>query len=257
MTKREGNLLGDAALRSMTWAFVGVIFGTLLVVMSGLIDSLQLGVPTVMPATALAAVVGVLFYGGMELAVLASAASLIASAGFILLTPGLNAPLSVVAVASLAGVIVGAYYGHTSKDAHVRRTGLKFLCGLAAGLAAAGVLLVIRKFAGSMPLYLEAGILCAGTGGFYVSLLPLLSRRIAWNLPVIANGILAGGFVAGFFGLCVWLAAGEIISQVSGETAQLLDAIHRDLPMAAAGAAVGAAIGGFIDSLLELDWQDI
>ena len=56
MTKRDGNLLGDAMLRSMTWAFVGVIFGTILVVLSGLIDSLEFAVPTVLPATAFAAV---------------------------------------------------------------------------------------------------------------------------------------------------------------------------------------------------------
>lgn len=257
MTEREGNIFADAILRSMIWAFVGLIFGTILTVFSDLIGSLHLAVPTVIPATAMAAIVGVLFYGSMELAVLASIASLIASFGFIMLSPGPNGPLSVAIVAVLSGVIVGAFYGRQSHDEHVKRTSTKFLTGLISGIVAAGFYLTLKHFVGPMPLYWEAGLLCAMTGGIYVNLLPLLGKHLGHNLPATFNGILAGGCVAGFFGICVWLATGDLVTQISGAAAQAADRVLADLLPAAGGAAVGAAIGGFLGGLLGLDWEDV
>ncbi len=245
-------------MRGIIWGFIGILFGSLFVILLNLSKSISGPIPPLIIAGTLSAGVGALIYGSMRLAVLVAAFCAPLSVMILVASHQATNPFFMVVATGSLGAVVGAFYGAFARSSRVYRADAKALAGLTAGLLVSGGYAVMTLLLGiSLPISLQVALLCPLTGLLYTWLVVPFIPRFENLLPPIGDGALAGFGAALFIGFSMWLVAGHIDIQVTAGYTATVDAILLQLPGAAIGGMLGAFLGGFVGGLAGMGWQDL
>lgn len=247
----------EAFLRSVIWAFIGVLYGTLFVFFSELAEEWNFPINPYVFSGVLAGSIGALIYSSVRLAVLlAVILSPICILVFIFSEDSVL-PAELFKVVAPAGTIIGALYGLLSTTSRVNRAGAKMLSGFSAGFLPALVYLILSEYLKGVPLGIIVGVMCIVTGWLYVLFVPTFIRFHENLLPSFGAGALVGTSVAIFLVVCVFLMINSINSGHEAQPLPLLLHMYEFLPQSVTGGLLGGAFAGFISGLFLTEWQDL
>ena len=151
--------LEQTVLRGAVWAFIGVFFGFIFVVLMAYLQGFATPSFQLLGATAGAAGLTALFYGSMRLTVMVANFTFIA---MVFYTWG-NAQLTLeplIYIGAIVGLVVGAVYGAKDKRSRVFCAEAKIVAGVFSGILAS-VLGLLAGFLFDGPLLPWAGIIVA------------------------------------------------------------------------------------------------
>ena len=247
----------EALVRSVIWAFIGLLYGMLFIFFSELCREWELPVQPYFFSTVLAGTIGALIYSSMRLAVLLAA---IISPVCILIFTFADTPVmpgQLFLIVGPAGAVIGALYGMFVTSSRVYRADAKMLTGFAAGFLAALGYLVFARFLDELSLGLLVGIMCIVTGWTYVLFVPTFIRYHDNLLPPFGDGALVGTGVAIFLGVCFFIMTTSISTAPEMEMLHLIQRIDASLLQAMIGGLIGGAFSGLLSGLFLTKWQDL
>jgi hypothetical protein len=254
----------EALIRGSVWAFIGMLFGSLYAFGMVFVEPAS-PLPAGFLSGTLAAALCALIYGSMRLAMIVASA---ASAMCALLFVGLQGAVPLALLGGLVlpvGALIGALYGALMRPtsrfgsdvSRVFRADAKAAAGLAAGAAAACMVLLLQGVSGPLAPSLGVALLVAASGFLYVHLVPGCVARWSGMLPPAGDGALVGLATAGFVtSLMLALVSGSE-PRLVGELAGPLAEVRRLLPDALTGGLVGGGAAGVVGGLLLTRWQDL
>ncbi len=235
----------EAIALGVVWAVVGCIYSTILLAMLAFFQRHDVGTYSIGLATALAGMVGALFYGSVRLAFLASLAALIAAFGYLYFIPVLEVTAeNILLVSALAGVIVGGHYGHLIRESRVCRAPSKALTGLYAGFVAGLPLVVLDAWLGPVGVGPAAVLATALTGVLYIFNVRRMAALMQLPVSAVFSGALVGGGVAAMVGIAVWAFIGSFDSTLTGAATPAVRFAWANWPAAAAGGAGAGFVAG-------------
>jgi len=250
-------LLEQTALRGAIWAFVGVVFGFVFVVLTEYLQGVVPPVVQLFAATAGAAALTSLFYGSMRLSVMVANFTFIA---MVVYTWG-NSELTLeplISVGAVVGLTVGATYGWLDKKSRVFCADAKIVAGLFAGLLASGLVFLLRLFV-EMPYPWVAMFIAPAATVIYVSSAYWFVDRCHGFLPPVGGGALVGLGVGSMTGLLFMIMAATL------DPASLGMAFHQsfvervqDVWANTVGSAAGVCFAvGVLRSLCKVPWYNL
>lgn len=250
------SLFEEVLLRGVIWAMVGVIFGTLFVVLA---EVIYLYLPTaygLLAAIVAAAALTSLFYGSMRLAVMVANFTFVAT----LVYTWQGAPYlglePLVFVGAGIGLAVGVAYGLHDNRSRVYCADAKIVAGAFAG-SLGGLLAVIGflLFDGVSYTWLAMGVAPVALL-IYVSTAGWFIKRCHHLLPAAGDGAVVGLGVGTITGLVFLIMAATLDPQLLG-TAELTRYVARveEVWMATvAGCALACFPIGAARTLLRVPW---
>ena len=247
----------EALVRSVIWAFIGVLYGMLFVFFSEFAEQWKLPVHPYFFSGVLAGTIGALIYSSMRLAVLLAILISPVCILIFVFSGGHVYPAELFMIVTPIGAIIGAFYGLFSANSRVYRADAKMLTGFSAGFLAALGYLMLSAYLKDFPVGIIAGVMCIVTGWLYVLFVPTFIRLCDNLLPPLGDGALVGASVAVFLVVCFVLMINSINTDPEVQTLPLLRHIYELLPQAVTGGMFGAAFAGFISGLLLKEWQDL
>lgn len=245
----------DLLLRAAVWAFVGVIFGFVFVVMNELFVGIESRALRFAATTGAAGAAGSLLYSSMRLAVIVAAAAFVAIIGYLLAVPQAVSAL-VLLVGAGTGAVVGAIYGWNGTESGIRRADAKILAGGAAGLVAS-LLAILASLIVPFSYFWFAAVLCPATGLLYVSWVRWFVERFGNLLPPAGDGGLVGAGMGVLVGVLFLVMAGSLDNPLVHPFQAVVAGILDGLRPALAGAALGAFLAAAGRSFAGARWLDL
>jgi len=250
--------LEQTALRGAVWAFVGVVFGFLFVVLTALLEGFVSSPILLFAATVGAAGLTALFYGSLRLAVMVANFTFIA---MVFYTWG-NAQLTLeplIYIGGIVGLLIGTVYGAKDKKSRIFCAEAKVVAGLFSGVLAA-VLGYLPGLVFDAPAHLWAAMIGAPVSILiYVSSAHWFVDRCHRLLPPVVNGGLVGMGVGATTGLLFMIMAGTLdpnLLDMPHHFAQI-ERIESMWLSAASAAAAACFLVGVMRSLLGVRWYNL
>ena len=247
----------EAFIRSVIWAFIGLLYGMLFIFFAELADVCDLPVDPYFFSGVLAGAIGALIYSSMRLAVLLAAVISPVCMLYLVLSDAVVQPAELLLVVAPVGAIIGALYGYFSTSSRVYRADAKILTGFSAGFIVSLGYLVLSGQAADLPVGVLIGVMCPLTGFLYVLFVPTFIRFRDNLLPPMGDGALAGTGVAVFLTLCFYMMISSINPGTGDAVPHLIRQLDTLLPQAMVGGLIGGGIAGLISGLLLTHWQDL
>jgi len=250
--------LEQTALRGGVWAFVGVVFGFLFVVLSAYLEDFASPPMVLFAATVGAAGLTALYYGSLRLTVMIANFTFIA---MVFYTWG-NAQLTLeplIYLGAFVGLLVGTMYGAKDKKSRIFCAEAKIVAGLFSGALAAALGYLPGLFFGA-PAHLWAAMIGAPAAILiYVSSAHWFVDRCHRFLPAVVNGGLVGMGVGATTGLLFMIMAGTLDSSLLGLPYHraLVERVSSTWFSAVSGAAVTCFLIGVLRSLLKVRWYNL
>ncbi len=248
--------MADLALGAVVWAFVGVIFGFIFVVLNEAFQGLGSRYVQYMAASAAAGAVGALMYGSMRLAVIVAAFVFVGTVTYLSLAPG-AVPESLIVIAAGVGLIVGGVYGRWVAPSEIARADAKIIAGASSGLVASLLAVAVAIVEGDLSYFWLAAIVCAATGLLYIVSVRWFTSHFSNLLPPIGDGALVGAGMGTSMGLLFVVMAGTLDTPLVAQHQSLVSGVMEHVPMATVGAALGAFLAAIARSLTGARWQDL
>lgn len=247
----------EAFIRSVVWAFIGILYGMLFVFFAELSKIWNLPMHPYFFSGVLAGTIGALIYSSMRLAVLLAIIISPVCILFFIFAESPVQPAQLLMIVTPAGAIIGALYGLFSTTSRVYRADAKMLTGFSAGFLAALGYLILSEHIQDAPLGIIVGAMCITTGWLYVMFVPSFIRFHDHLLPPLGDGALVGASVAVFLAICFFVMISSINTGPDTQTPHLVQQIHQLLPQAVIGGLLGGAFSGFLSGLLLTKWQNL
>lgn len=250
--------LEQTVLRGAVWAFIGVFFGFIFVVLMAYLQGFATPSFQLLGATAGAAGLTALFYGSMRLTVMVANFTFIA---MVFYTWG-NAQLTLeplIYIGAIVGLVVGAVYGAKDKRSRVFCAEAKIVAGVFSGILAS-VLGLLAGFLFDGPLLPWAGIIVAPAATLiYVSSAYWFVDRCHRFLPPVLDGALVGLGVGSATGLLFMIMAGTLDPSLLGMPyhQSLVEYVQSTWIGVVAGAAAVCAAIGVLRSVLKVRWYNL
>lgn len=231
------------AIILLIWGFAGALFGALFAGLHQVLVASGLsGWPTLMVATALAAMTTSAFYSAMPVALVGTMAGVLASIAY-LIASGQDAALPMMAgLAASGGVLAGSGYAWMVKNGS--RPLAETLIGLIAGLLAGGCLVLTCLLLGQqVGACTRVSLLVLLFGILFDVLDRWWLNGIARWLPSALSAPVVAGLIATVVGASIWF--------VGGATTALLDnpghgQVLGDIPLGLVGGLLGGAMTGLL-----------
>jgi hypothetical protein len=246
----------EALIHGGIWSFIGLLYAIIFTSTAVFAQKWGLIGHPYFYACIMAGTIGALMYSSMRLVVFIALLLLPVYIIYFINTLG---GLSLVGLLKLmipAGLLIGAGYGAISKRSRVKFADAKTLAGLSAGLIVAVLFFLAQKIFGNIHIVWAVGIACPLTGGLYIMLVPPYIRMYHGLLPPIGDGALVGASVAFFISLCLFVMAGTIDTNMTGDLIPEIAKILELLPGTTVGGVLGAGIAGVIAGMLLTNWQN-
>lgn len=247
----------EAFVRSVVWAFIGILYGLLFVFFSELAIERQWPVPPYFFSAVLAGTIGALIYSSMRLAVLLAGIISPVCIIIMVLADGPVTPAKLLTFVTPAGAVIGGFYGLLSTGSRVYRADAKTLTGFSAGFLAGLGYLILSPYIHSIPAGVIIGVMCVVTGWLYVLFVPTFIRFRQGLLSPLWDGALVGAGVAVFLGISLYIMTSSVTGTSQTEVLPLIRRIDQLLPQALAGGLLGGAFAGFVSGILLTHWQDL
>ena len=237
-------------LRGLIWSIIGLIYAPLFACLDLVFQGLGLEHGSFIPAAAIAGLVGAIFYGARQVAIIGVVIGLLVATLAFFSIPG---HLGIWQVA-LPAAAVGAGLGWLVRfpDRCSLQVPGKALAGLMTG-AVCGLVLAFAQ-----PLHPErfhvtgvVAFLVSVNGILYVATLAWWVRRARIGRGRSCNLVesLVIGVLAAAAAASLWVVAGPLIGAVDGRYGPLLDAMLAQVPVAMlAGATAGALTGALLQA---------
>ena len=250
--------LEETALRAAVWAFVGIVFGFIFVVVSAYLQGVVHPALQLLAASTGAAGLTALFYGSMRLTVMVANFNFIA---MVVYTWG-NEQLSLeplIYVGAFVGITVGAVYGAKDKKSRVFCAEAKIVAGLLAGLMAAVLGLVPLLFVFGLERPWVAMLVGPAATLIYVTTAWWFVQRCHRFLPPVLDGALVGLGVGSATGLLFMIMAGTIDSGLlAGSYHQVVvERVQSTWGVTVAATALACSCVGVLRSLLKVRWYNL
>ena len=247
----------EAFVRSVVWAFIGILYGLLFLFFAELAKHHQLPIHPFYFAAVLAGAIGALIYSSMRLAVLlASIISPLCILIMILASEPVP-PAKLIMIVAPAGAVIGAFYGLFSAGSRIYRADAKTLAGFSAGFIVGLGYLILSEYLKGLHFGLIVAAMCIATGWLYVLFVPTFIRTFTDLLPPVMDGALVGAGVAIFLVVSLFIMTTSIEVVTRAESLPLIQQIDELLPQALTGGLLGGAFAGFISGLALTKWQDL
>lgn len=246
----------EALIHGAIWAFIGLLYAILFTSSAVFVQKWGLANYSYFYACIIAGAIGALMYSSMRLVVFIALMLLPVCIIYFINTLGELTLVGLLKLMIPAGLLIGAIYGKFSKRSRVRFADAKSLAGLSAGFLVALFYLVLQAMIGEMPIAWVVGIMCPLTGVLYVKLIPAYIHMYHNLLPPVGDGALVGVSVAIFISLCLFVMAGTIDTNITGELVPEVSSILKLLPGTILGGVVGAGLAGFLAGMLLTNWKE-
>ena len=250
--------LEQTALRAAVWAFVGIVFGFIFVVLSAYLEGVVHPALQLLGASTGAAGLTALFYGSMRLTVMVANFNFIAMVAYSWGNQQLSLePL--VYVGAFVGITVGAIYGAKDKQSRVFCAEAKIVAGLLAGvLAAIPGLLPLLFIAGPERSWVAMLVAPAATL-IYVSMAGWFVQRCHRFMPPVLDGALVGLGVGAATGLLFMIMAGTLDSGLLGSSYHqvVVERVQSTWVGTVAATALACSCVGVLRSLLNVRWYNL
>ena len=248
----------QTALRAAVWAFVGIVFGFIFVVLSAYLQGVVHPALQLLGASTGAAGLTALFYGSMRLTVMVANFNFIA---MVVYSWG-NEQLSLeplIYVGALVGITIGAVYGAKDKQSRVFCAEAKIVAGLLAGLTAAVVGLVPLLLVSGLERAWVAMLVAPAATLIYVSTAGWFVHRCHRFIPPVLDGALVGLGVGSATGLLFMIMAGTLDSGLlDGSYHQLVvERVQSTWGGTVAATALACSCVGILRSLLNVRWYNL
>lgn len=249
--------LEQTVLRGAIWAFVGVVFGFLFVILNEYLQGATSPVVRLFAATAGAAALTSLFYGSMRLSVMVANFTFIA---MVFYTWG-NSDLTLeplISVGAVVGLAVGATYGWLDKKSRVFCADAKIVAGVFAGVLAAGLAFVLSLFV-EMSYPLSAMFIAPAATVIYVSSAHWFVNRCHGFLPPPVGGALVGLGVGSTTGLLFMIMAATLDPELLGMAfhQSFVERVQDVWGSTVGGTAAVCCLVGVLRSLLKVRWYNL
>ena len=245
----------EALIHGAIWSFIGLLYAILFSSSAVFTQQWILSDYPYFFACIIAGTFGALMYSSLRLVVFISLVLLPVCIIYFINTLG-NLTLGGLLMVMLpAGLLIGAAYGRFSKLSRVRFAEAKALTGLSAGFFVALLYLVLQLMFPDMSIAWIVGIMCPITGALYVLFVPSFIHKFHDLLPTMGDGALVGIAVAFFISLCLFVMAGSIDTNMTGEMVQEISTILKLLPGAILGGMIGAGLAGAISGFVLKSWK--
>ncbi len=255
----EATSIEEIAIRGLTWALIGMIFGFIFAVLAGLQKTYLPGPLGVLATIAASAALTSLFYGSMRLTVLVANFTFVAAIIYTLqggATFGLE-PL--VLIGAAIGVLIGATYGWKDKRSRIFCADAKVLAGGAAGVLGGALVLVLGAAIGQPTGAWTAMLVAPSTTLIYIAFAPWFVRRCRNLLPPILDGALVGLGVGSVTGVLFLVMAASFAPEMFSD-ASLLEMVQQ-VEKTWRGPVIGCALTclpiGVARALLKCPWYDL
>jgi hypothetical protein len=249
--------LKEALIRSVIWAFIGLLYAMLFVLFVALAEHWQLPANPVALAAILAATFGALIYSSMRLAVLMTVIVSPVSIFYFILAPWpVNLP-SLLLIVTAIGALIGGLYGIFSRSSRIYRADAKTLAGFCAGWLASLCYLLFSWLFTDPQLPMTVAFMCPLSGLLYVWMAPSFIKYYDDILPTLGDGLMVGAGVSAFISLTFFLLISSVDSNVAGSLLPALERMQEILPLSLLGGIVGGGLAGVVSGLLLTQWQDL
>ena len=248
----------QASQRAAIWAFVGTLYGLLFLVTFALADYYQPGPPPILIAGTLSGCIAALIYSSMSLAAIVTPISSIAALATVMSAEQTVKIGTLLLVAAIVGLVIGAIYGALVKGSRVYRAEAKTIAGTLAGFVVAAASHALSLAFPGIPIALVVALMCLSTGALYILFAIWCVPRFHALLPPIAGGALAGAGTSMFIAATLLLMITKVTPEVADNLLQpLLADIHSLMPATIFGGMLGGAISGFVKGMMRAKWYDL
>lgn len=246
--------LEQTVLRGVVWAFIGIVFSFIYVVLTEYLREVAGPGVRILAATAGAAALTSLFYGSMRLSVMVANFTFIA---MVVYTWG-NSALTLeplISVGAVVGLTVGAVYGWLDKKSRVFCADAKVVAGLFSGVLAAGLGLLLNLFI-EMSYPWSVALITPAAVLIYVGSAHWFVNRCHGFLPPAGGGALVGLGVGSVTGLLFMIMAATLDPESLGMAFhQSFVERVKDVWMGVVGAAAAVCCAvGVLRSLFKVRW---
>ncbi len=256
---RQNHYIEDLLLRGVTWAMVGVIFGTLFVLLVEITrEHLPLTLALFAAITGSSALTS-LFYGSMRLTVLVANFTFIA----MLIYTWQGAPRlglePLVLVGAGVGLAVGLAYGLHDKKSRVYCADAKIVAGIFAGSLGA-LVAILARFVDTELAYSSLAIVAAPVAILvYVSSAHWFIKRCNKLLPVAGDGAIVGLGVGTITGLVFLIMAATLDANllVVEDLQGFVDRVEGTWAITVTGCAMACFPIGVFRSLFKVPWYNL
>jgi len=247
----------EALIHGGIWSFIGLLYAIIFTASAVFAQKWGLAGHPYFYACIIAGTIGALMYSSMRLVVFVALLLLPVYIIYFINTLGELSLAGLLKLMIPAGLVIGAVYGAISKRSRVKFADAKTLAGLSAGLIIAVLYLLTLQIFGNIPIVWAVGIACPLTGALYIMLVPAYIRLYHGFLPPIGDGALVGIAVAFFISLCLFVMAGTIDTNMTGDLIPEIGKILELLPGTTVGGVVGAGLAGIIAGMLLPNWKNL
>ncbi|MDJ0738758.1 MAG: hypothetical protein QNJ91_03515 [Gammaproteobacteria bacterium] len=254
----QTNLAEEIILRGAVWSLIGVIFGSLFVLLA---EALVARVPEpfdLVLATVGAAALTSLFYGSMRLTVMVANFTFIAMLVYTWQGPSTLDLMPLVFIGAGVGVAVGAAYGFKDKSSRVFCAEAKIIAGAVAGVVA-GMLVLIGSLLFDGVTRETLAMVAAPVGVLaYISLAGWFISRCHHLLPTFVDGTVVGLGVGSVTGLVFLIMAGTLDSALLGSEAlqRFVGRVEASWGSTVVACALACLPVGVVRAILRVPWYD-
>jgi len=256
---RQASPIEEIAVRGLTWALIGMIFGFIFAVLAEIQGTYLPGPLGQLAAIAAAAALTALFYGSMRLTVLVANLTFIATLVYTWKGSAIFGLEPLVLIGAAIGVLVGATYGWKDKRSRVFCADAKVLAGAAAGVLGGALVLGLEAVIGQLEGAWRAMVLAPLATSIYIALAPWFVRRCRTLLPPILDGALVGLGVGGVTGVLFMVMVGTFAPEMipSAPLQALVQRVEQAWPGIVVGCSLVCFPVGVARALLKRPWYDL
>lgn len=212
--KKSGSFFEDLVIRGTVWSLIGVLFGTLfIVVLEMLRDQLAFAPGLVLAITGAAAITS-LFYGSMRLTVLVANVTFVAMLIYVWQSGSLQDLHVLILIGAGVGMTIGTVYGWTDKASRVFCADAKIVTALVAGVCSGLLALLLQWMIDGLPLSMLAMLVAPFGIVLYITLAGWFVTHCHQMLPDAVDGMLVGLGVGSVTGLLFVIMAGSFDSSL-------------------------------------------
>jgi hypothetical protein len=253
------NLLEDMLLRAIVWALIGVLFGSLYVL---LVEAMNRSLPAHFAVTLAiigAAALTALFYGSMRLTVIVGNFTLIAVMLFSWLGPRVLDLTSLVFIGAGVGLAVGAGYGAMDRISRVFCAEAKIIAGALAGVVGglmALLLMVVMDGIGQGLLAMAVAPVAILT---YLGVARWFVTHCHRLVPPLIDGAVVGLGVGSITGLVFLILAGTLDLDLLGsdQLRSYVSGVQEVWGTTMLGCALVCLPVGVVRSLIRAPWYNL